>query len=160
MPGTKTFALSLLMTFMLFQACDNNTVYKEYQDIPDKVWDRSFQPEFVFDNEDTDQAYNVNLHVRNASLYPHRNLWLFIHTTTPTGETSIDTIECVLAEASGQWLGEGMGDIWDNEIPWKQNHTYSQKGKYTYRIEQAMRMEKLPGIMDVGISVEIPEQEK
>jgi len=161
MSGNKIILpISLILAFLLLQSCDKNTVYKKYKEIPDKVWDRSYQPEFNFENTDTTQPYNINMHVRNASLYPHANLWLFIQTTSPTGETTIDTLECVLAEASGQWMGEGMGDIWDNEIPWKQNYKFDQNGKYTFRIEQAMRLEKLPGIMEVGISVEVPEQDK
>ncbi|MFO7880405.1 MAG: gliding motility lipoprotein GldH [Bacteroidota bacterium] len=159
MSGNKAVFLTFLLSVLLLQACDKNTVYKEYIDIPDKIWDRSFQPEFEFDIEDSEQAYKVDVLVRNASMYPYSNVWIFIHTTSPTGKTDIDTLECVLADPSGKWLGDGMGDIWDNEIPWLVNYKFEHTGTYTIKLEQAMRMEKLPGIMDVGIAVEKPEQE-
>ncbi|MFO7788932.1 MAG: gliding motility lipoprotein GldH [Bacteroidales bacterium] len=155
----KAPLISLVLVFVLAQACDTNTVYKQYEEIPNKVWETNYQPEFDVDIEDTDQIYNINIHIRNASMYPYYNIWLFMHSTTPTGETSIDTVECKLADESGEWLGDGMGDIWDNKIPWKLNHSFPQKGKYTFRMEQGMRDKKLPGIMDVGISVEKVELE-
>jgi gliding motility-associated lipoprotein GldH len=149
----------LIISFFFFQACDNKTVYKDYKKIPDKIWDRNFQPEFNVDIEDAETNYDIYIHIRNASMYPYSNIWVFMHSNTPTGETAIDTVECTLADEAGNWLGDGMGDIWDREILWKQNHHFPQKGEYTYRMEHAMRVKMLPGIMDVGISVERVEQE-
>jgi gliding motility-associated lipoprotein GldH len=132
---------------------------KKYEDIPDGVWNQMHQPEFTVEIEDTSKALQVNLLIRNASFYPFSNLWLYIHQTDPTGAINIDTIECVLADESGKWLGDGMGDLWDNRIPWRMNYKFSNKGAYSFKIEQAMRAENLPGILDVGMSVEILEQE-
>ena len=151
--------LFLVPLMILLTACNKNTVYKEYSEIPDKIWDRSFMPEFETEIEDTSKYYNINIHVRNASIYPYANIWLFIHKTSPTGKTDIDTLECILANESGKWLGEGMGDIWDNEIPWIKNYKFEQKGKYSWKIEQGMRNAKLPGIMDIGMSIKIPDNQ-
>lgn len=150
--------LSIVFSLLFIQACDNNTVYKKYKNIPDKIWDRDFQPEFKVDIEEPGNTYNIYLHVRHASMYPYSNIWIFVHCTTPTGKSSTDTVECVLADKSGEWKGDGIGDIWDNEILWKQHYSFPQKGEYSYRMEQAMRVKKLPGIMDVGISVKKLEQ--
>ncbi len=153
MKKQKLVVLSMVLSLFLLQACDNNTVYKQYKNIPDKIWDRNFQPVFNVEIDDPDDTYNIYLHVRNASIYPYSNVWIFMHSTTPTGESSNDTVEFILADKSGEWKGEGMGDIWDNEMLWKRHHSFPQKGEYTFRMEQAMRVKKLPGIMDVGITV-------
>ncbi len=155
----KLLSLSIILSLFLLQACDNKEVYKEYKNIPDKIWDRDFQPEFNVDIEEPENTYNIYLHVRNASMYPYSNIWIFVHSTTPTGKSSTDTVECILADKSGEWTGDGMGDIWDKKILWKQHYSFPQKGEYSYRMEQAMRVKKLPGIMDVGISVASVEQE-
>ena len=60
----------------------------------------------------------------------------------------------MLADERGQWLGDGMGDIWDNRILFKKDFKFPQTGKYRFELEQAMRINPLPGIMDVGMRIE------
>jgi gliding motility-associated lipoprotein GldH len=67
----------------------------------------------------------------------------------------IDTVNCKLADNSGKWLGKGIGDLWDLQIPYIGGFKFAQKGKYTVSLEQAMRVENgLEGITDVGLRVE------
>jgi gliding motility-associated lipoprotein GldH len=63
-------------------------------------------------------------------------------------------VELVLADERGQWMGDGMGDIWDNRIVFKKDFVFPQPGKYRFELEQAMRINPLPGIMDVGMRIE------
>lgn len=65
-----------------------------------------------------------------------------------------DTVELTLADPSGKWLGSGMGDIWDNRVLFKQQFRFPEKGTYIFTLEQAMRIDPLPQIMDVGIRIE------
>jgi gliding motility-associated lipoprotein GldH len=98
--------------------------------------------------------HNVYINIRNASGYAYSNLYLFLDTKYPNNSMSRDTIECILADPSGKWLGDGSGDIWDNQILFKKNVRFKQIGTYKFRYEQAMRMPKLPMIMDVGLRIE------
>jgi gliding motility-associated lipoprotein GldH len=106
------------------------------------------------DITDTINPCNVYINVRNASDYPFSNLFLFLETRYPNGAFSKDTLECVLADGSGKWLGSGSGDIWDNQILFKKNVVFKQKGKYYFNLEQAMRLQNLPQILDIGLRVE------
>lgn len=149
--------LAFILLFVGLTSCGKNTVYKEYVDIPSGVWANDNLLEYTFNIEDASQLYEVDIMLRNASLYPYSNIWIFIHQTAPDGSEVVDTLECVLADKEGKWLGDGMGDLWDNEIPWRLNYSFPQTGEYTYRIEHGMRLEHLPGIMDVGLSIKIQE---
>lgn len=149
--------LSITLVFIALLSCNGKSIYKKYQEIPDRIWNKEFQTEFEFEIEDTSQYTQIDVLVRNASIYPYSNIWLFIHQTSPDGRTQTDTLECILADESGKWLGDGMGDIWDNEILWRKNYKFPQSGTYTYSIEHAMRADILPGIMDIGLSIK--EQE-
>jgi gliding motility-associated lipoprotein GldH len=82
------------------------------------------------------------------------NLYMFITTTAPSGHSIVDTVEVVLADDKGKWLGSGLGDIWDLQQPYKQNVRFAQRGSYSFEFEQAMRVERLPFILDVGLRVE------
>jgi gliding motility-associated lipoprotein GldH len=77
-----------------------------------------------------------------------------MNTTFPDGKLDRDTLEIMLAGKDGKWLGEGLGDIWDNRILFKKNVSFPLKGEYRFELTQAMRLDPLPGIMDVGMRVE------
>jgi gliding motility-associated lipoprotein GldH len=144
----------LLVSILTLISCDPDRVYEKNIRIPDGVWHQDNIVIFDLAIEDTISAYNLYINIRNANLYPMSNLYLFITTTAPSGHSIKDTVEVVLADEKGKWLGSGLGDIWDLQQAYKKNIRFAQKGKYTFEYEQAMRMERLPFIMDVGLRVE------
>ena len=62
--------------------------------------------------------------------------------------------ELILADERGKWLGDGLGDIWDNRILFKQNFRFPQAGIYKFDLQQAMRIPILPQVMDAGVRIE------
>ena len=106
------------------------------------------------DISDTVSAHNIYINVRNAGGYQFSNLFIFFTTTTPSGKMEKDTVELTLADASGKWLGDGLGDIWDNRILFKNSFRFPEKGRYTFLLEQGMRFDVIPQLMDVGIRIE------
>jgi gliding motility-associated lipoprotein GldH len=154
------FAAAAIL-LVLGTACNRNVVYTEFQRFDEAAgWARNNQPTFTFDNKDTSQLYDVYINVRNAENYPFRNLFMFLHVVDPKGVKSTDTIECILADEKGKWLGSGMGDLYDNSIIYKKNTRFRHLGAYKFSYEQAMRygdknvIDPLPLIMDVGLTVE------
>jgi gliding motility-associated lipoprotein GldH len=139
---------------LIFHSCDPDRVYEKNIRIPDGIWDRNNPVNFEVIVQDTITPYNLYINIRNTSLYPFSNLYLFITTTAPSGHSVKDTVEVILADEKGEWLGKGLGDIWDLQKIYKQNVRFAQKGMYLFEYEQAMRMEKLPFILDAGLRVE------
>lgn len=148
----KGLGVGLLLFF--FASCDSNRVFEDNTDIPDYIWDVKNKISFDVNIEDTTALHNLYVNVRHASHYQSANLFVFITIKFPNGKLAKDTLECVFADASGQWQGDGMGDIWDNQIMWKPNVKFPITGTYTFEYEHAMRMEQVPFIMDVGLRVE------
>jgi gliding motility-associated lipoprotein GldH len=146
-----------LLCVIFFSSCDNKRIYEENQTIPETVWGSDNILKFDVEIADTVLPTNFYVNVRNADGYPYNNLFLFIKTTFPNGKTSDDTLECVLADEKGKWLGSGMGDIYDNQIPFKRNVRFPVSGKYTFEIQQGMRLDKIPLIMDIGLRIEKAE---
>ena len=135
-------------------SCDSNRVFEENKEIKDYVWKADERIVFDITITDTVSPNNLYVNIRNADDYRYSNIYVFITTTFPNGKFSKDTLECILADDKGHWLGNGLGDIWDNQIPFKKNVRFPEKGKYTIALEQAMRMNELPQIMDVGVRIE------
>ncbi|HEY4800146.1 MAG TPA: gliding motility lipoprotein GldH [Bacteroidia bacterium] len=155
MHGTSRILMLLAIGYwLLASSCDRNRVFETNVDIPDYVWNVKNKPVFEVNIEDTASLYNLFVNVRNASHYQYANLYVFATITFPNGKIRKDTVECMLADASGQWKGDGMGDIWDNQILWMPKVKFPLAGKYKFEYEQAMRTEQLQFIMEVGLRVE------
>jgi gliding motility-associated lipoprotein GldH len=153
---SKHFLISVfsLILIVAFASCDSARVYEENKELPDNVWNVDNVVRLEVDITDTTAPTNFYVNVRNAEGYPYSNIYLFIKTKFPNGQESNDTLECVLADEKGQWLGNGMGDIYDNQIPFKRNVRFPVSGKYTFELQHGMRIKDLPLIMDVGLRIE------
>ena len=154
------YAFYIVVALFLF-SCNSDVVFSEYKSIPeDKGWEKANKIVLEADIQDTENRHDVYINVRNADSYMYRNLFLYLHTKYPDGTLKTDTLECLLADEKGNWLGKGAGDLWDNSILFKKNTKFPQKGKYTFTFEQAMRfgdqpsMDALPFIMDIGLTIE------
>jgi gliding motility-associated lipoprotein GldH len=147
-------AASLLILLFVLASCDSSRYYEENQEIAGQEWQQDQALVFRTSIEDTTVLYRVYVNVRNAGYYRFSNLYLFVNTVFPGGQIQRDTLECILAAPNGRWLGDGLGDIWDNRILLKDQVKFPQAGEYRFELYQAMRINPLPGIMDAGIRIE------
>ena len=147
------FFIVFISCLVLF-SCDRNGIYDENINTVKNSWSENNAAKFQVDIKDTISSHNIYVNIRNTTDYPNSNLYLFITTTSPTGFTKLDTLECLLADEQGNWLGKGFGYLRDNRVPYKHNIRFPLKGSYKFEIKQAMRTEELKGIAAVGIRVE------
>ncbi|HMN06144.1 MAG TPA: gliding motility lipoprotein GldH [Flavobacteriales bacterium] len=158
----KTQALIALVAGLLLAGCAGHVVYQEDAPVPDGNWHRSWKPQFAFDVTDTVAQRNIFLDIRHTGDYPFSNIYLFATLEGPGGRLFTDTVECTLADPNGRWYGKGTGFIFSDRfqahVLYKMNNRFPRQGRYVITLEQAMRTEELPGVIDVGISVEEPRQ--
>lgn len=148
------FAAFFLLCVFFFYSCDSARIFEQNQSIPESGWSSKTILKYDVEITNTEIPANFYINVRNADGYPYSNIYLFIKTTFPNGKMSNDTLECVLADEKGKWLGSGMGDIYDNQIPFKRNVRFPVSGKYTFEIQHGMRTDIVPLIMDIGLRIE------
>lgn len=150
--------LCLLFGFIVFGSCssiDKNKVYEEIVAIPVEGWHASQNYKFDMPVTDTAKVYDILVHLRNSGRYAYSNIWLFIETTSPKGNSLKDTFEIILADDLGRWLGKGIGDVNNILIPYKENILFPVKGVYQVKITQAMREENLKNILDIGLRLQV-----
>ena len=150
----RTYIKIFLILFSsFFLSCGKNVFYQETRKINGEKW-LSTQPcDFTVGVSDIHRSYNFFVNIRNTSDYKYSNLFLFLHTYYPGGTTSVDTLECKLAQPDGKWLGTGFGRIKYLSIPLKQAVRFTRAGTYKFKIYQAMRGD-IEGIVDVGLHIE------
>jgi gliding motility-associated lipoprotein GldH len=143
------------ITIALFVACSDKYVYNGYVAIPQEQWHADSIASFRIPVSDTVTYYNLYVSVRNTTDYPFQNLYLFIDIAAPNGAIARDTFECYLADDHGKWLGKGRGKYRDNRFTYRQNVRFGTEGEYRVTLQQAMRVEQLKGISDIGFRVEL-----
>jgi len=152
--------LSCVILILLF-SCDRYKKYDSYQSLENEVWmsDNTVVFNVVIDN--VKQPTDVFLNVRSDSKYQYRNLFIVSKITSPKKNVLQDTLEFEMADAFGNWLGEGLTDVKNNKLYCLENYTFQEKGTYQFEFSQAMRkrgeihgISELSGITDVGLRIE------
>ena len=147
----------VLVVFSLL-SCTSNFFFKADKEIKDG-WHADSIIVFQFNISDTTNIFYSEINIRHTISYPFQNLFVFLHNTSPLGQTTTDTIECVLADKTGKWKGRGVGDILDFTKIYNDSILFETNEEYKIEIEQAMRYGELPkiemlkGIVSIGVSI-------
>lgn len=152
--------MALFLTVVMLVSCESNTVFSDSQAM-DGHWGADEVVQFKLPQLDSLKKYNLFLNIRNTNEYRYNNLFLIVNMTFPHGKTFTDTLEYRMANPDGSWMGQGIGNIKENKLWYKENVQFFEDGIYTVDIAQAMRnngdvegVTKLEGITDVGFSIE------
>lgn len=151
-----TLFLAILLTLLL-SSCIHKDNFSFNEQLPDTGWSRFYKAVFSAEIADSTMAYDISVSLRNSYEYPFRNIFLFISTTSPSGQSLRDTVEFQLADERGVWYGKGLGDLHNITLPYRTNVLFPSTGEYKFTIEQGMRKDNLKGIVDVGIIIKSRE---
>jgi gliding motility-associated lipoprotein GldH len=122
--------------------------------VRNKTWNMDSVFIYEFSISDSLQFYNFYVDVRNTTDYPYQNLFLFFTTQFPDEEIFTDTLNCILSDAFGRWMGKGSGRFKENRFILKSKVRFTQTGNYVFTIQQAMRDIELYGIANIGITLQ------
>lgn len=118
-------------------------------------WSKKAEQKFNFTISDAQNAKNIIFVVRNNNDYPYSNIRFIVNfTDDKTKNKKVDTLNYILAQPDGAWVGKGFGDTKETLFQYKVNHKFPQNGTYSIGIIQAMRTDTLKGIEDVGLKIE------
>ncbi len=142
---------SLLGIFIL--SCTNQAIFDDFLETKD-IWESKNFAGFNVEVTDTISPYDFYINISNSVDYEFSNIYLFLKTIFPDKRYTIDTLECILADKSGKWIGNGFGKYRNNQILFKQKGRFPMAGEYRFEIEQGMRSTTLAGIHSIGIRIE------
>ncbi|HBG71824.1 MAG: hypothetical protein A2W93_12850 [Bacteroidetes bacterium GWF2_43_63] len=148
----RSLLIAAVFISIVLSSCDDSLYYK-MKEIPDARWDMNYPAKFDFEVSDTKSMYDFYVLIRHNTDYSHSNLFTFITTTMPGDSITRDTIEFILAEPDGRWIGEGSGYLRSNEVLISRKFVFPKTGLYSFEFQQAMRDTVLEGITDIGIRI-------
>jgi gliding motility-associated lipoprotein GldH len=161
MQSRKRYLLAVL--FLGLIGCQEKLIYSEYKNFS-RGWAEADTLAFDFEAPDTIRPYHLFFNTRLNQNYEFNNLYLIANISFPNGKQIGDTLEYEMAYPDGELMGTGFGSVKESKLWYKSKVTFTEQGKYTIEVKQAMRkfgsveaLDTLRGIMDFGIHLEVAE---
>lgn len=159
----NNFIGALILFALMFTACSENALFDEYQSLPNNVFDSENPVSFTFQIQDAIHPKSAFIQLRNNSDYQYSNLYLITNLKYPSGKQEVDTLQYMMADPMGRFLGSGLSTIKENVLCYQNNckpKRFEESGQYTFTIKQAMRkigaiegIDLLEGITDIGFKI-------
>ncbi len=149
----KLSLLLLAALALVFSACNNDVVFQAGKDFENADWNKDSMVVFNYMATDTTGIYDIIVDVRNQDDYPYQNFWLFVNSFSPDGRVYRDTLDCILADNYGRWIGRGAGSLHQLPVSYMQRIQFPIKGNYRFELVQGMRDDTIHGISDIDISI-------
>lgn len=156
--------LAFFVIVFLLIGCESNVDYTEYVSLPNG-WSKNQPVIFQYDTNDTIAKKDIFLMIRNNQEYPFGNIFVITKMEMPNDKVIVDTLEYEMATPEGKWLGYGYSAVKESKLWYKEGITFPEKGKYIFKIEQAMRkvgenegINVLKGIAEIGLRIENQEK--
>jgi gliding motility-associated lipoprotein GldH len=150
-----------LLGLALLVGCARPEVWDtEVKHLPSRGWHADSTLRFQWEVADTTASVEVIITLRHDASYPYQNLYLFRSLHSVRGQELADTAEYPLADATGAWLGTGVGELKSRDFVLRnQAVRFKKPGKYTLELTQGMRDTVLPGIKDVVVTIQKVENQ-
>jgi len=152
--------LGFVYVFVLLISCETKTVYSNFKQLDNGIWEANDTLKFSFSEFDASEKYNIFLNLRNDNDFAYSNLFLITELDYPSGKTVSDTLEYEMALPDGTWLGKGSGSIKENKLWYRENIVLPDSGVYKLKILHAMRqngnvngISNLRGLTDIGVEI-------
>ncbi len=150
----KRFFAILFLFAIAISSCDPNRIFEENQSVENNTWKYEDVKTFSFDIQDTTSQVNIYVNLRTTTDYPYNNIYMYLYSEYPGGISLKDTLQFLLAEPDGKWLGENSGTVIEFKSLVSSGGQFTRSGTYTFRLQQAMEENDLTEIVDVGMRIE------
>lgn len=94
----------------------------------------------------------LSVAVRHNDDFPYRNLWIEVSGSDASGKMIRDTVDIMISDSYGRWLGKGIGDSYQCSAPI--DGIVNIAGAATVKLRHVMRVDTVPGLEQIGIIIE------
>ena len=128
-------------------------------------WKNTEPAEFNFKGDLTSK--NMSLILRHNNDYDYANIFLITELSSTHSLTQTDTLEFLLSNPTGQWLGDKKLTLIEHKLPYKQSVILVKDSLYSLKVRTSMRLNdhvrpiaNLEGIIGLGLLIEEDVNEK
>lgn len=138
---------------LLFLYSCKKPFFQDMKTFSELQWHMDSMVKFNINIQDTLQLYDFYVLIRHTNEYPYQNLYCFVTSLYPGDIMRCDTVNFILADDQGKWLGRKSGKFYDDEILISRKVRFETPGVYSFEFLQAMRDTILHGIHSFGIKL-------
>tara|TARA_B100001059_G_C17726465_1_gene523733 strand:+ start:292 stop:774 length:483 start_codon:yes stop_codon:yes gene_type:complete len=153
--GTLFFVLMLIST----QSCSYPSSIKTYEF--SNGWKTNEVVDFNFKGPQNSSNQDVFLILRHNKNYAFSNIFLITDIKFENDSIKTDTLEYVLSEKNGKWLGETKLSVVEHKLIYKKNLKLVKDSSYSVRVRNSMRLyneivpiQNLENILDLGLVIQ------
>ncbi|MDR0988770.1 MAG: gliding motility lipoprotein GldH [Prevotellaceae bacterium] len=142
-----------LLGGLLLAGCREQLVFYSYRALPPAGWTRGDTLFFEATLPDSAACYRRVVEVRTRGSYPYRFLPVEVGCFSPDGALlSVDTATITVADARGNWLGEGWGGLYETGAPLPVR-CLGRAGVYRFYAVCLLDDARVPAVNDVGLKL-------
>lgn len=101
---------------------------------------------------DTMASKQLSVAIRHNDSYLYRNVWIEVSLPDTAGNVLRDTVNLVMADQYGRWLGKGIGSSY--QCSQKISRPVNIAAGTDVSLRHVMRVDTLKGIEQIGIIIE------
>ncbi len=165
-----------ILLLLIVWSCEQPAHYERSYTFKKNLWEQNVKPRFVLDIKELGKEHVFVLTLRTTTDYKYSNLWVFLNTKNPKGETTREPIEIAVTNSDGSWAGKKTGTIVETEVvfirskegdfevfdrpgnaPRMLKCSLAEAGKYTFMIEQGITQMAIDEVLDLTLLVETPK---
>ena len=150
--------LYFVLIFFLIESCSNSNLIKVHEF--SSGWKNSEVVSFDFEIVDTLKKHDLKIFLRHNKNYEFSNIFM-VTELSYNNEVVTDTLEFVLSEKSGKWLGDKKLSVVEHFLPFKKNLKLKKEIPYNLKIRNSMRfnneispIQSLENVLDLGLIIE------
>ncbi len=154
----KTILAGILISLIILTSCLRESVeFREYVEMDNMTWNRFNTLEFEVPVKEND-VFDFKLFLRHHTDFPYDKLFVNITFYSPGGDIRSRDYDFDLKDYRGDWLANGMGELWDLEILIRKEMPFFENGICKVRVENKYSKLDTPGIIEIGIIVQKSEK--
>ncbi len=158
-------------------SCEQSAMYERSYSFKKNTWEQNVKPRFTFTIKEITKEHVFVMTLRTTTDYKYSNLWVFLNTKNPKGETTREPVEIAIANSDGSWIGKKTGTVVETEVvfirskegqfevferpgnpPRMLKCSLRESGKYTFVVEQGITQTVMDEVLDLTFLVENPSK--
>jgi len=145
-----------LFSFFIISCGEQDLVYEGNQELKNAKWFWQDTLTYSFEIQDTTKSYDIYYQIENGIDYPFQNLYITYYLENEKGEVvnkllqNITLMDTKTGEPFGESNWEGN---FENQPLALEKIKFAKAGKYTFKVQQYMRVDSLPEIQKFGIKI-------
>lgn len=146
----------ILLCGIMF-SCSDEALMDQRENFDNNSWGYQQKVSFDYEAKDSTDLVDILILFRTTIDYAYSNMFVIMETSMPNETTDTDTLQFILAEPSGKWIGNRVGNIVEFEIKVSKSVKFPEKGVYYFSFQHGMQDEVLNEVLDFGMRI-IPSE--